>query len=224
MGSCAHLRSLIPAFTRFYELPPPPPPPGMDTASWEHALEGGWDDEELREQARLVAEQIPWEAECVAGEWHDAADNDLSRIIQGEAMDPLPVERAAEVLGRSLGAQHPAGTRVYLMPLLDDEERRAMTLLGGLLGLEPEVPENLPWWIRLLYSEPGDGFWVGLLPPPAVDELHRALHSTALLSRLLAWDEATGPSFRQESLTRLGQFVDDAAASGRWILGVEGQS
>lgn len=173
---------------------------------------------------RDAAELVPVDALAVAT-WQDLADNDLSRIAQGEAFDRLPAERAAEVFGRPAILERHAGEKVYPGFVLEPAEREALEGLGGLLGLEPHAPAEVPWWVRARWSEPGDGFWVGLLDPAAVRALRDALRATDLLAKLRAWDTAANPNtFRAETYATLGAFLDQAADRGCGVLGVEGQS
>lgn len=79
VGSCATLWALDAGrFQELLELERPEP-------------EGVSDEEELRAQAEL----LPLEA-CALAVWRDLADNDLSRIAQGEAFDGLPASPEAQ--------------------------------------------------------------------------------------------------------------------------------
>lgn len=204
MGSCATLWAFEPAV--FEELLARPAP-------------GGADEDGLR----AAADDVPLEA-LAAATWQDLADNDLSRIAQGEAFDRLPAERAAEVFERPEIASRHTG-QLYPGFVLDDAERAALEALGGLLGLEPRTPDEVPWWVRARWSEPGDGFWVGVLGPDEVRALRDALRSTRLLDKLTAWDTAANPkTYRPETYAGLAAFLDQAADVGCGVIGVEGQS
>lgn len=206
VGSCATLWALDAG--RFQELLERPEPEGVS------------DDEELRARAEVV----PLEA-CAVAEWNDLADNDLSRIAQGEAFDGLPAERAAEVLGRPEVAQEHAGKHVFPGWVMKGAEREALEALGGLLGIEPRQPERVPWWVRARWSEPGDGFWIGLLAPDQVRALRDAVRATKVFDTLRAWDAAASRgTYRAETYETLAAFLDRAADAGCWVLGVEGQS
>lgn len=225
MGSCATLWALeAEALQELLERPAPSAPAGVDPALWAEVISGARSDDELSEQLRAEAEVVPVDTVAVAT-WRDPADNDLSRIAQGEAFDRLPAERAAEVFGRPAILEQHAGQKLYPGFVLDPAERAALEALGGLLGLEPHQPEDVPWWVRARWSEPGCGFWVGIRGPEQVRALRDALRATRLLDKLRAWDTAARPdTFRTETYATLTAFLDRAADGGCGVVGVEGQS